>query len=59
MSIYIYIYIGRKCMIYHGAIGGLVITERGHCLDINICIFIYLYIYLCMYKYIDVTLCLS
>ena len=29
-----------KCLSYHGAIGGLVITERAHCL--SFCLYIYI-----------------
>ena len=38
-----------RCMSYHGAIGGLVITGRAHCLSFWLHIYIYIYIYICMY----------
>ena len=53
----IYIYTGRKYVIYHEFIGGLVKTVTARCMYLNI--FIHLYIYLYIYKYIDVTLYLS
>ena len=39
--VYVYVYINtdRKCLIYHEAIGGLVITGLAHHLYINICIY--------------------
>ena len=51
-----YIYTERKCLIYHEAIGALVITERAHRQDINVWVCSYIFVYI---KHVDVIIYVS
>ena len=48
----LYIYTGRKYVIYHEFIGGLVKTVTARCMYLNIFIYLYIYLYKYIYKYI-------